>query len=133
MDKKIIAGWVASALMGGVMILVGSSKIFGFAPEEIVTNLNSIGLGEEIKVIGFLEVSTAILFLIPRTLSAGTLLVCSFWGGAIVAHLAMGNNEYFPALVLGGLAWVGAYLRQPEIFSSFAGKSEATAPTASGE
>jgi hypothetical protein len=121
MPKTKIAGWVVSGIVAAVMILAGSGKLFGGVPAEVVENLKQVGLFEEIMIIGFLEVATAILFLIPRTASAGTLLVCSFWGGAIVMHLAAGDGGYGVPLILGGLTWLGAYLRVPGAFASLTG------------
>lgn len=127
MPKKTIAGWAVSGLVAAAMLLAGSGKLFGFAPAEVVENLTAIGMSGDIMLVGILEVGSAILFLIPRTSSAGTLLVCSFWGGAIVAHLSMGDGGYFPPLALGGLTWLGAYLRVPGAFASFSGDSSSPA------
>ena len=89
--------------------------------------LRGVGLSEEIAIIGFLEVTTAIIYLVPRTSSAGTLLVCSFWGGAIATHLAAGDGGYAAPIVLGVLTWVGAYLRVPGAFASFTGEPSESA------
>ena len=118
MPRMMLAGWVVSGLVGAVMIVSGSAKLFGFAPAQVAETLQSVGLSQQI--VGLLEVSTALIYLVPRTSSAGTLLVCSFWGGAIVTHFAAGDGEFLIPLILGGLTWVGAYLRVPGAFASFA-------------
>jgi hypothetical protein len=114
MSKTMIAGWVCSALMGGMMLFAGAGKVLGFAPEMVTTNFENLGMTEQLKMVGGIEMVCAIFFLIPRTLPFGLLLSCSFWGGAIVFHLALGDGGYIPALVLGALGWAGAYLRRPQ-------------------
>jgi hypothetical protein len=124
-NRTTIAGFVLHALIGGMMILAGSAKLFGLFPPEQVEKL---GLGVPIQVIGAGEVISAFLLLIPRTSSLGVLLTGSFWGGAICLH--MSKKEPFvlqSALLL--VTWVGAYLRLPAMFSSFSGSSAAAQPS----
>lgn len=118
-----IGGWVITGLVAAAMIAVGSSKIFGFAPEEIVDNMTKINLDDNLKLIGALEVGCAILLLIPITSQIGTLLCCSFWGGAIVAHLSLNDGGYTPAVVFCSLVWVSAFLRNPSMFSRLIDRS----------
>ena len=110
-----IAGLVLHVLIAGIMILAGSTKILGLFPPEEVAKL---GLSRWITVIGVGELATAILLVIPRTSSLGVLLASSFWGGAICLHMSR-DTSFVPPAVLLLLTWVGAYLRQPAMFSSF--------------
>ena len=103
------AGLVLHILIGGLMILTGSQKIFGLAPPEALVKF---GLGDQARLIGAGALLTAFLLLIPRTLSFGILLTSSFWGGAICIHMAHGEPYLFQAAVL-VLLWAGAYLRKP--------------------
>lgn len=121
MPRMMLAGWVVSGLVGVVMIVSGAAKLFGFAPAQVGETMQSVGLSQQI--VGLLEVSTALLYLVPRTSSAGTLLVCSYWGGAIVTHFAVGDGGYAVPLILGALTWAGAYLRVPGAFASFAAET----------
>ena len=114
---KLVGGWVLHVLIGGLMIFAGSAKLLGLFPPEA---LAKHGLGDQIRLIGAGEVLTALLLLIPRTSSLGILLTSSFWGGAICIHMAHGEPYLFQAAML-VLSWVGAYLRNPATFSSFAG------------
>lgn len=61
------------------------------------------------------EIASAILLLLPRTLSVGLLLTTAFWGGAIVVNMVApeeGLEWLTPAFLL--LAtWVGSLLRDP--------------------
>jgi hypothetical protein len=120
---KAVAGWVLHGLIGGVMILAGSLKLFGAFPPEQVEKL---GLSVPIQVIGAGEVLTALLLLIPRTSSLGVLLGSAFWGGAICIHLGKGEPFVLQSVLL-ALTWVGAYLRVPGTLQSFAGAPAAAA------
>jgi hypothetical protein len=111
------AGLVLHILIGGLLIFTGAQKVLGSVPPETLVKL---GLGEQARLIGAGAILTAVLLLIPRTSSLGILLASSFWGGAICIHMAHGEPWIFQALML-VLSWVGAYLRNPATFSSFAG------------
>lgn len=103
----------------GGLVLLGSSltKFAHVAP--VVKQLAAIGFdGSRLMIIAALEMLSAALFLIPRTRSLGLLLVSSYLGGAIAAHLGHGEPVYQPALVL-ALLWFGAYLRHAEVVWSF--------------
>jgi hypothetical protein len=118
---KVIAGWVLHGLIGTMMILAGSAKLFGLFPPEEVAKL---GLSVPIQVIGAGEVLTALLLLVPRTSSLGVLLASGFWGGAICLHMSRGEPFVMQSVLL-VLTWIGAYLRVPGTLQSFAGASAA--------
>ena len=124
---KTIAGWVLHGLVGGVMLLAGSAKVLGLFPPEQVEKL---GLSAPIQVIGAGELVSAILLLVPRTSSLGVLLTSGFWGGAICLHMSKGEPFVLQSVFL-LLTWLGAYLRVPGAFASFAAPSPAERPIAS--
>ena len=112
---KAFAGLVLHALLAGIMILSASGELLGsFPPPEAVAQL---GLSGWITVIGAGELATAILLLIPRTSSLGVLLASSYWGGAICLHMSKGSPIVLQSALL-LVTWVGAYLRNPRMFSS---------------
>src|ERR1700749_3484946 len=113
---KTIAGWVLHGLVGGIMLLAGSAKVLGLFPPEQVAKL---GLGVPIRVIGAGELVSAILLLVPRTASLGVLLTSGFWGGANCLHMSKAETFVLQSVCL-LLTWVGAYLRVPGTFASFA-------------
>jgi hypothetical protein len=123
---KTITGWVLHGLISGVMLLAGSAKVLGLFPPE---QIEKLGLSVPIQVIGAGELVSAILLLIPRTASLGVLLTTGFWGGAICLHLSKGEPFVLQSVFL-LLTWVGAYLRVPGTFASFAGSSPAEPPIA---
>jgi hypothetical protein len=112
-----IAGLVLHILVGGLLILTGLQKILGSVrPESLVR----FGLSEQARLIGAGALFTALLLLIPPTLSFGTMLASSLWGGAICIHMAHGEPYFFQAVLL-VLSWAGAYLRTPAALSSCLG------------
>ena len=126
-NSKTIAGLVLHGLVGGVMILAGSAKVLGlFRPEQV----EKLGLSVPIQVIGTGELVSAILLLVPRTASLGVLLTSGFWGGAICLHMSKGELFVLPSVFL-LLTWVGAHLRVPGTFASFATSSPTERPIAS--
>ena len=55
------------------------------------------------------------------------LLTSGFWGGAICLHLSKGEPFVLQSVLL-LLTWVGAYLRVPGTFASFAVSSPTERP-----
>ena len=117
-DWAKIAGLALHILIGGLLILTGSQKIFGSAPPEALVKF---GLGENARLIGAGAILTALLLLVPRTASLGLLLMSAFWGGAICIHMAHHDLYVFQGMML-VLTWVGAYLRNAAALSSFSGR-----------
>jgi hypothetical protein len=118
---KSMAGWALHGLVGGIMILTGSAKVFGLFPPDQVAKM---GLSLPIQVIGAGEIASAGLLLIPRTFSLGLLLTSAFWGGAICLHTSKGEPFALQSVFL-LLTWVGAYLRVPGSFASFTASAPA--------
>jgi hypothetical protein len=65
-------------------------------------------------LLGWLELVCAVLFIIPRTGVAGTLLLAAYMGGAMAVHLTHGQSILAPAIVE-ALVWIMAGLRYPEL------------------
>jgi hypothetical protein len=114
--KRRIAGNILVFMSG--LILVASAGVKLTQVPKVVTQMSAIGFaGNRLTFIAVLEAISAVLFLIPVTRSAGLLLVSSYLGGAISAHLGHGQTILQPAMIL-SLLWLGAWLRHPEILWS---------------
>lgn len=113
-----ITGLVLHLLIGGLMVASGSAKVFGLLPEEAKQEMAGSGIGENLLLIGSGELASALLLIIPRTLSLGVLLVSGFWGGAICLHLSQGESYVFQSAFL-SVTWIGAWLRCPALLASF--------------
>ena len=77
-----VAGLVLHVLIAGMMIMAGLMKWLGQMPPEAVEELKTTGLGDKLLLIGAGELVSAILLLIPRTLSLGVLLTSLAHGWA---------------------------------------------------
>ena len=113
-----VVGIAVHVLVAGLMLFAGSGKAFGFAPANVAQKLAGYGLGGHIRLIGFGELLSAILLILPRTLSLGTLTTSGFWGGVICIHMAHGDPISLPICML-VLTWIGAVLREPRTLASF--------------
>jgi uncharacterized membrane protein YcaP (DUF421 family) len=105
-----IAGWVIAGLLTALYLFSASGKLF-LHPEQ----MEQMKLGDWRIIIALGEISSALLFLFPKTNRFGTLLLSSYMGGAIIIHMTGGISILMPSVVL-ILVWVAFYLRTPEFF-----------------
>ena len=112
-------GSVLLALPGIAVILSETMKFLRIP--AVVQQMAAAGFSEgKLLLVASLGMASAVLFLYPRTRSAGILLLSSFLGGAICIHVQRGeySTAVAPATLL-VLAWIGTYLRHPEMLWSF--------------
>jgi len=105
-----IASWIIAGLLTALYLFSASGKLF-LHPEQ----MEQIKLGDWRVIIALGEITSALLFLFPKTNKYGTLLLSSYMGGAIILHMTGGMSIAMPTVVL-ILVWVVAYLRNPELF-----------------
>jgi DoxX-like protein len=107
-----VSGNALSIVAAFVLI---SSSIMKFAGVPFVTGpLAKLGFyGDRLLLIAALELASGMLFIVPRTRSAGVVLASAYMGGAIAAHLGHGESIVQPALVL-GFIWSAVLVRNPE-------------------
>jgi len=103
-------GLVLNVLVAALIIFAGLGKVFGFAPAEVLKQMQAFGLEDRLQLIGTGEMLAALLLLIPRTSPLGTLLTSSFWGGVICIHMAHHLPVVFPSVLL-VVTWAGSWLR----------------------
>ena len=111
------AGRIMSAFV--VIALVTDGTIQLFAPAQVASMLQETGFAQDLtRVVGPVILACAILYAIPATSVLGAILVTGFLGGAICAHLRIGELGSPPeivSLLLGALAWGGLYARDLRI------------------
>ena len=83
----------------------------------------SLGLPADLApFLGLLLAGCLVLHLVPRTAVLGAVLLTGYLGGAVLAHLRVGNplasHTLFPIYV-GLLMWGGAYLRDARVRGMF--------------
>lgn len=105
--------WVLIALPAIALLGSGFAKLSG--AEQVTTGFAAMGLSPYVTVIGVLEILIVVLFLVPATRNIGFFLVCSYLGGAIVAHLSR-NQPFMAPVVILGLVWVAMFLTKPGLF-----------------
>ena len=108
-----IVKWIATGLGGAVIVMGAVMKIIMAAP--LVEIYSRIGLLEYLRILGIAEILLVALFLYPRTMKIGFLLLTGFYGGAMATEFSHGSVFIFPAIIL-ALVWVAAALRNPSIF-----------------
>ena len=91
--------WTLQILAAATFFLAGGSKLAGVAP--MVEMFDKIGLGQWFRYLtGGLEVTGAILLLIPTTVVLGGVLLVMTMVGAIATHLFVLGGSPVPAIVL---------------------------------
>lgn len=111
------AGRLMSAFV--VIALMADGTIQLFAPAQIASMLQETGFAmEATRVVGPIVLACAILYAIPATAVLGAILVTGFLGGAICAHVRIGELGSPPeiiSLLLGAMTWGGLYARDSRI------------------
>ncbi len=91
--------WILQILAAATFFLAGGSKLAGVAP--MVEMFDKIGLGQWFRYLtGGLEVTGAILLLIPATVALGGPLLAVTMVGAIATHLFVLGGSAVPAIIL---------------------------------
>jgi hypothetical protein len=117
LDRALWAGRIMSAFV--VTALAADGTIQLFAPAQIASMLRETGFAMEVtRIVGPIILACAILYAIPATAVLGAILVTGFLGGAICAHVRIGELGSPPELIsllLGVMTWGGLYARDPRI------------------
>lgn len=117
----------ARALAGNLLMalpalgLAGSSLVKFAQVPGVVHKMALLGFGGgKLTLIAALEMVSVLLFVYPRTRSFGLLFLSAFLGAAVCVHVQVGQfgDAGGPAVFL-TLAWVGTWLRHPEMLWSF--------------
>ncbi len=115
--RALWTGRIMSAIV--VIVLLADGTIQLFAPAQIANMLQETGFAMDLtRVVAPIVLACAILYAIPATTVLGAILVTGFLGGAICAHVRIGELGSPPeiiALLLGVMTWGGLYARDPRI------------------
>jgi hypothetical protein len=111
--KIVWVGRVISALVFLVFMMSGFMKVKGGA--EVTQGMAHLGLPESLRMpLALLEISCAVIYLIPATAVVGAILLTGFIGGAICTHWRVAD-PVFIQIALGLLVWLGLYLREDRL------------------
>jgi hypothetical protein len=115
--RALWAGRIMSALV--VIALMTDGTIQLFAPAQMASMSQETGFAMELtRVVGTIILASTILYAIPATAVLGAILVTGFLGGAICAHVRIGELGSPPeiiSLLLGAMTWGGLYARDARI------------------
>lgn len=108
-SKIVWVGRVISGLLSLLFAMSGLMKLKGGA--EVISGMAHLGLpGSLIVPLGILELSCVVIYLIPATSVVGAILLTGYIGGAICAHVRVGDPFFFQ-IALGICVWLGVYFR----------------------
>lgn len=109
--KKMIT--IAVTVIAALMVVMsGMMKLTG--SKELVDGLTKVGVGEYLTILGLMEIGFTALFLYPKTMKIGFILLCCYFAGALATELSHGTP--FNAVLPMALIWIAAFLRDRSIF-----------------
>jgi hypothetical protein len=112
--------WLSRVMRGLVVLfLLMDSAIHLAVPAPVVQAMTELGFPLGVTVaLGVVELILTVLYVVPRTSILGAILLTGYLGGAVAAHVRVGNPVFesyiFPALV-GALLWGGLLLSEPRL------------------
>jgi hypothetical protein len=108
------AGRFVSALPVLLLLLSGVFKLVG--GPQMAKDWAAFGYPQSTLVpIGVTEIVCALLYAFPRTSVLGAVLVTGYLGGAVATHARVLEAAFVAPAILGALAWLGLYLRDPRL------------------
>jgi uncharacterized membrane protein YphA (DoxX/SURF4 family) len=106
-----LALWVLQIAAAGMFLMVGFSKLSGNA--QMIGLFEAIGVGQWLRYLtGTLEVTGAILLLVPRTSGVGALMLVVVMSGAVMTHLFIVGGSPLMAIILLGVTSLVAWGRR---------------------
>jgi hypothetical protein len=106
-------GWVLTILPCLLLLLSASFKFI--KGPDFEKGIEHIGWTvSKMTVLGILEISCTILYLIPETAVLGAILLAAYLGGATATHVRV-DDPFFMPILAGVLVWLGLWLREPRL------------------
>jgi hypothetical protein len=103
-------GWIIGILPVFALVMSASMKLAH--GQAVVEGFTKFGYPQRLlTILGLVELSCAILYLIPRTAVLGAILMTGYFGGAIATHVRMSDPMFVMPFLCGVLAWLGLFLR----------------------
>lgn len=107
------SGRILSGLVGAMMLMSAVMKLTG--SPELTAGMAHLGLPlDKLTILAALELASVILYLIPNTAVLGAVLLTGYLGGAVFAHLRVGDSV-LTAVLIGVFAWLALFLRDPRL------------------
>jgi hypothetical protein len=110
--------WIGRGLSLLPILLFAMSAFMKLSPNpDSAKQMAALGIPDSfLMTLAALEISCLVIYAIPKTSVLGAILLTGYLGGAIFAHLRVGENVMIQVL-LGLLVWGGLYLRESRLHS----------------
>jgi hypothetical protein len=116
-SKYVLAGWALSAL--ATLVLLADAATMLFAPERLAQPMRDTGFTQaQFPLLASILVLGTLSYLMRPTALIGAIVLTGFLGGAICAHVRVGELASAPEIVcvaIGVLVWCGLALRDPAV------------------
>ncbi|CAG5067728.1 hypothetical protein DYBT9623_00450 [Dyadobacter sp. CECT 9623] len=109
--KKIIT-IVVTALASAMVVFSGVMKLMG--SDEVVATMSKMGVADHTVTLGLMEIGFTALFLYPKTMKMGFILLTCYFAGALATELS--HASPLNAITPLALVWIAAFLRDKYIF-----------------
>jgi hypothetical protein len=112
-----VIGWIISILPALALLASGAFKLMP-PPPEIAAGLKHLGWQQSsMPGLGVLELTCALIYLIPRSSVLGAILMTGYLGGAVATHARVGDPLAGLAapVIVGILVWLGLVLRDAHV------------------
>ncbi len=115
-NRRLMAGRVLSSIAVLFLVFDASGKLLKLQPVLDATAQLGFPQGS-VVFIGILLLACTVVYAVPRTTVLGAVLLTGYLGGAVAAHVRVGNPTFetlFPVIV-GTLLWAGVVLRDRRV------------------
>ena len=111
--------WTVQVLVAAAFLTAGSAKLAG--DPSMVAVFDQVGIGQWFRYMtGAVEITGAVLILIPKAAILGAALLACTMAAAIFTHLAVIGGNPLPAAMLLGLNLLVLWLRRDEVSAHLA-------------
>lgn len=110
---QVITGWVLSGILTLVFLPSAYFKIA--QPAGFVEEWGKNYPPSSALPLGLIEAALFVLYLVPKSRYLGGLLMLAYLGGAVATHLHANDGMFFVPVLVGVVAWLGLYLRDPKL------------------
>jgi Mn2+/Fe2+ NRAMP family transporter len=106
---RVISTLIVLLLLMGVAMSFSGSK-------EAAEGTAKFGYPTQLMpILGTVELICALLYAIPKTSIFGAILLTGYLGGAVATHVRLEDPMFVVAVIVGILAWLALYFREPRL------------------
>lgn len=107
-------GRVISTVVGLMFVMSAVMKFVG--GDDVEKGMSAMGLPSSLLLpLAVLELTCAVIYLVPATTVLGAILLTGYLGGAILTHWRV-SDVFYTHIVLGVLLWLGVALRDDRLW-----------------